>query len=347
LQPVPVSSSGQHLNASVHCESAVKTESVPSISSQPVAELFACTVSSEDLSYVENKLAVGAEQFAVPVTLVFTAAGQCLSLCSDGAFLSSSSVPSLVVSSTDSTNISPSLFCPVIADVRSLKIEQDDHLLSAPSRTVLDECGARSSSSYSKCDSMERPTATAAVHCDDPNSFSTGVTSCSSSLVSCSEVSLRPLTSFADSVLSEVTETTDADKSIASAVIKQEFSLAIPSCLSSVKHLASTAVQSDGTHLLARNLTEIADRTDPSIVTRADNVDLNMPAKSAKIVDIVSARNVHTDSRKCSQSKGADADSSMKGKHLLCTTKRKHDAESGDSAAPQSASMCVYCCYFM
>jgi len=362
LQLIPVSSSGLHL---VHCDSVVKSEPVPSVSSltsQPVAELVGCTVNEEKLSYVETKLAVGAEQFTVPATLVFTVAGQHPSSHSDGMSLNlySSAVPSLVMSTNDSSSISRSLFSPAIVDVRSLKVKvepEDDKFVSTPCSAVLDQAPAPSRSSFSKCESVEMPTATT-VHCSDvpfhPSSVSSCVTSgcsSSSSLISSSEVSLRPLTSFAGSLPSEMTSSTRDDKSVACTVIKQEFSPAVDSCLSSVKHLASTALQPDGAHLSGRNSTEIpvsrrskfTDRTAECSVTRSEDVHLSTPAKSAKAVDVVSALDkaaVHTDSRKSVYSKTASTDSSVKCKQLPSAAELKHTAESGDTIVRQSGNEC-------
>jgi len=357
----PVSSSGPHLDVSVPCDSVVKSENVPSVSSltaQPVAELVACTINDEKLSHMEKKCAVGAEQSAVPVTLVLTIAGQHPSSYNDGASLSwsSSVVPSLVVSTTDSANISPSVFCPAIVDVSSLKMEpEDDNVVSKPSSAVSDQpCVPRSNSSYLKCDMVENATASS-VHRDNGtfhlNNMSNCITSdCSSSLsvISSSEVSVRPLMSVAGSLPSEMTSTRGADKSVASAVVKQEFSSAMHSCLSSAKQSSRTALQPDSVCFSARNSTDIpanrstqfTGRTAQCSETGAKDVVFSKSVvKSEKNVDIVSALDmalVHTDSRKHIYSKAADIDSAVKDKQVPSAAKWKCDAESGDSTMPPS-----------
>jgi len=360
-----VSSGGLHRDLSIHCDSVVKSEHVPSVSSltsQPVAELVVCTVNDEMLSYMEKKFAVGAEQFAVPVTLTFAVAGQHPSSDSDGTLgLSSSVVPSLVVSTTKSTNISPSLFCPAIVDVRSLKTEpEDDDFVSTPSSAVLEKHHALSSSSNSKSDLVEKPTATA-VHCDDVPFHPSNISSCpisvcssSLSLISNSAVSLCPLTSFPGLFPAKMTVTTGADlhvlQSTASEVIKQEFSPATHSCSSSVKHSSSTALPPDGTgnstEIRVSRRTNFTDRTDQCSVSTAEGVDVNVPVTSAKTVKTIDGASapdktvLHIDSRKCIYSKTASIDSSVTGKHVPPAAKRKCDAESGDCNMPQSRNEC-------
>jgi len=364
LQPISVSSGDLHLGVSVHCDSVVKSESVPLVSSltpQPVAELVACTVNNEKLLHMDEKLAVGAEQFAVPVTLVFTIAGQHPGSNSGGTSLSLSScaVLSSVVSSTiDSSNISPSVFCPAIVDVRSLKMEPDDEsVVLKPSSALSDQPLVPSDSSDLKCEVVEKTTATS-VHCDTVPFHASIVSSCivtsccasSSSPVSSSDVSVRPFTSVAGSLPSEMTSTTDTDKSVASVVVKQEFSPAVLSCLSSVKQSASAAPQPVSGHLFARNSTEIpvsrstqfTDRTAECSETRAEDIDRSKLVSSAKTVNVMSyldMARVHVDRKKHIYSKTANVDSSVKGNQVPSAAKwKQNDAESSNSTKLQSGS---------
>ena len=379
LQLTSMSDGGLHLDLSVHRDSLAKTEfvlPVPSLMACPVAESFVHTSKEEKLPCKDENLVVNAEQYTVPLMSTSVVAGQHMS--SVGSLnLSAGSVPSLVPSArckTESTDVLLSSFCPMITDVRSVKMEpESDYFVPLSSSVVLSHRGVSVSNVKSQCDQMEKLTVTECVQCNNvhcrpsnTNSCVTSDCSSSSSLVSCSLASLRPPTSFAGSTPSGMTSTAVADHhvshSIASAAVKQEFSSTKHRRLSSENDLL---LPSNCAQLSVRNLTESSDFrsskfTDSELparcrVPKAEVVGgcgLRNLHKSSKTVansaDIVSAVDTtllpHTnvnDGRKCSYSKATNVDGSVKGKHLPSAGRQKSDTKpQHDAVTFQSGKEC-------
>jgi len=354
LQPVSVFGSGVPLDSRVDRDSLVKTEfelNAPSLTMQPVTESLVHTSKEEQLLCKEEKQ----EQFTMPLTSA--------SVVSDrtAVGLSASTVPFSVPTTrckTESTDILSSLFCPTIVDVRSVKIEPEGvHNVPMSSSVVL--TGASGSSIQSGCGQVEKLTATdlhyneMSSHPSYSNSCITSDSSSSSSVVSCSSVSLRPLMSFADSTSSGITSTSAADRRVShsslSAVVKKEFSSPERSCSTAAE---DTVPPLNCAEISARNSTEssgvrstkFADNelTACRRVTRADDVGdakYRSRHKTVKTVasssDSVSTRDKtvvlctnDTDSSKHGYSKVANVDGSAKGKHVPSVGRQKSDTES-------------------
>lgn len=373
---MPLSSSSPHLtDLSVsYCGSVVKTECVPSVSSL-MSTSDACSSNEGKLSCNENKLAVDSEQLTVPVTSVFTVAHQnpCFYSGGTSVSLSASAVPSLVESESELSGVPPP-FCPVIVDIRSVKMERFNAVLSqpAPSETIQLEFD------------QAKKLAVTDLHTDNVQFDHSITTNCcrSSSVVTSSLTSLAGLMPSAETT--SAAAGVHVSQSISCAVVKHEFSPAPPVHVrsSSVKDSMSTVLPTDSVH---QSATEISgsrssesahsDKTKPCRVTAASTVGCSIPDKSSKTVDntdISSAREKtvpytdDTEGRKHRHPKTANADSSVKGKHLSSGVMQTRDVESGRSAVSlqgggklssasanveskkrksETAGLYAYCCY--
>ena len=358
-----VSGDALHLDLPGHHGLPVKTESVlsvPSMVTTPVVESFV---------YTTNDV-VSPELLTMPLMSASTVAGQRQTSASDGTSLSlsASTVPSLVPSTrckTESTDVLSSSFSPVITDVRSVKMEPEVvDTVPLSSNVVFNRHDASSSNNQPGCNQMKKAMVTD-MHCTNdvhfhPSCVTSGCSS-SSSVVSCSLVSLHPLTSFAGSTASKMTNTAavgHSPRSVASAVVKLEFSPTGDGCLSSLEDSVSAQHRARNTaECSSVKSTKFADSESTAHyrVTRTEDdgdIGLKNPDKSSETVacssDIFSefgktlVRPTHdTVRKKCSHSRPANIDGSVKERRETAEGRQKSETESHHGAVTfQSPEEC-------
>jgi len=239
-----------------------------------------------------------------------------------------------------------SLFCPVIVDVKSVKMEPED--VPASSTGGLDEPCSSGSHVHSDCNNMANLTIrdlqvpSSSASCFTSDSFNSSL------------VTLRPLASFSAAAPAAAADNHLVSHSVVPAVVKQEFLPAEHSSLLSLKDSA-VAARPNSTRLSARNLTETSGNGNTEFADRhltADcsevklesvkGCDLNNVYKSSKTAagssDIVSAPGKTETSKKSTCSRAANVDSSLKGKRLPSTERLKSDICSRDNSLSQSGN---------